>query len=530
MITAVIPCHNEAHSIGDIVIRAKKYCQRVIVIDNNSTDETAEVAENAGAEVHSCWTKGVGRATDLGFEYANDDAIVVTLDGDGQHDPDEINKVIKPILKGEADLVIGTRYTDIHYMPRYRRIGVDIITLAYNFGHRFIHDGQSGFRAYSGEVVRALKPIQENGFSFSVETLVRARAKGFRIGEVPITCLYHQDFKLNSSMNPIRHGVSLLCGVLKWRMKLEFTESIKKALFALIKIGTRPLVGKGLGKQVLLRAIYAKITQVLIPEIDKVVKVNGFLVRVATDFKGLDGTTATLVAKNDYEPLTTRAFKSILREDMGVVDVGANIGYFTLLSSKLVSNSGKVWAAEPEPHNLSSLKANIELNHFNNIVIVDKAITDYDGIAKFFVSKSESGEHSLIGGRSHIKDTINVITSRLDNVVNGEKVNLIKVDTEGNEYSVLKGARETILANKDIKVITEVWFPGVIASGHQPIDLWRLLIDYGFMDFYVLDEIGRKIYAGNAEYTLKKTEERCHSGKFSINLLSSRSMIDELEK
>ncbi len=112
-IIAVIPCFNEENFIGDIVTRARIYADKVIVIDDGSTDNTSEVAKAAGAEVirHER-RRGAGAATKSGFEAAktNNADILVTLDGDRQHDPDEIPQVLAPILSCKADLVIGSRF------------------------------------------------------------------------------------------------------------------------------------------------------------------------------------------------------------------------------------------------------------------------------------------------------------------------------------------------------------------------------------------------------------------------------------
>ena len=166
-VVAAIPCFNEQNFIGDIVTRAKKYVDRVIVIDDASTDDTGKVAQVAGAEVIRHETRrGAGAATKSGFQAAKkgDVDILLTLDGDGQHNPDEIPKLLAPILNGEADLVIGSRFlestqltrlpqrtqpTKLTNIPRYRKFGIDVITWLYNFGSKMkVSDSQSCFRAH----------------------------------------------------------------------------------------------------------------------------------------------------------------------------------------------------------------------------------------------------------------------------------------------------------------------------------------------------------------------------------------------
>ncbi len=242
---AVIPCFNEQQFIGDIVTRAKKYVDQVIVIDDGSTDNTPEVAQAAGAEVikHKA-RQGAGAATKSGFEAskANDADVVVTLDGDGQHNPDEIPQLLAPILKGEADLVIGSRFLQLKQptvnsqqsmtndsdsqlstidhrpstnVPRYRKFGIDVITWLYNLGSKEkVSDSQSCFRAHSRRLLEAVN-ITEKGFGFSVQVLIQARKKGLVIAEVPISCVYHSQ---GSSLNPVTHGLGVAFTVIKLRL------------------------------------------------------------------------------------------------------------------------------------------------------------------------------------------------------------------------------------------------------------------------------------------------------------------------
>jgi glycosyltransferase involved in cell wall biosynthesis len=219
-VIVAVPCLNEEQFIGDIVARARRYVDTVIVIDDGSTDNTSEAAQAAGAEVirHER-RQGAGAATRSAFETAktHDADVLITLDGDGQHNPDEIPQVLAPVLSGEADLVIGSRFlqsTQRTNIRRYRRFGIDIITWLYNLGSKKkVSDSQSCFRAYSRRLLESIK-IAENGFSFSVEVLIQARGKGFAIREVPVSCIYHSQ---GSSLNPIVHGLGVAWGIFKLR-------------------------------------------------------------------------------------------------------------------------------------------------------------------------------------------------------------------------------------------------------------------------------------------------------------------------
>jgi glycosyltransferase involved in cell wall biosynthesis len=215
---AAIPCYNEANFIGDVVVRTAAHVDAVIVVDDGSSDGTAEAARAAGAQVRRHETnRGPGAAArtclQVGRELGAD--VLVTLDGDGQHDPGEIPDVVAPVLKGEADVVIGSRFLGgYNNVARYRKFGIDVITFLYNVGSREkITDGQSCFRAYSHGALETLD-IREDGFGFSVETLVQARNAGLPIDEASISCIYHEE---SHSMNPVLHGVGVALMVVKHR-------------------------------------------------------------------------------------------------------------------------------------------------------------------------------------------------------------------------------------------------------------------------------------------------------------------------
>lgn len=524
---AVIPCYNEEGNICAVVAAAKFHIDDVLVADDNSTDNTITEAKEYGALIVSSDNKGKGagintwRGIKKALEMGADS--VITLDGDGQHNPVEIANFIGHMIKeGDCDLLIGSRFLGNYNIARYRKLGIDIITWLYNLGHKNeITDAQSCFRAYS-KALLAKDIMTEHGFAFSVETLIKARAYGFKIKEIPISCIYHKEHSQNSTLNPVKHGFGVALAVIKWRTKIEIPILFKQVLFYLLKSAVKPLIGKGLGDLWLAKSVYGELTKLLMPEQAKIVDIEGFKMRVNTDKRGLDGMTTLIVTSHTYEPMTTKVFKALLKEGMNAIDVGANIGYFTLLASKLIGNKGKVWAIEPEPHNLQCLLDNVVLNNLTNVVAFEKAASDVNGKAIFYVSRRESGEHSLLTGRPSIKDTIEVETMKLDDLIDGQRIDFLKTDTEGNEMSVLMGAQSLLDNNKEIKVITEMFLPGIKAAGHRPNTYWGLLESFGFKFIYILDEIRKEIIIG----TCAEAVRRCQGGKFSVNLLCSRGYIE----
>jgi len=214
-----IPCYNEEVAIGSLVLRASQYADKVVVIDDGSTDKTTEVARLAGAEVIvQEANKGKGAALREFFKYASQQRadIIVILDGDGQHDPDDIPKLLAPLLSDEADVVNGSRYLDGngHNTPRYRRFGQVVLDkftrLALN-KDLDITDTQSGFRAFSIKAVPYFR-FNSNRLAIDSEMLMDAARAQLRIAEVGVTVRYDVG---RPSMHPVRHGVQVLTGVFR---------------------------------------------------------------------------------------------------------------------------------------------------------------------------------------------------------------------------------------------------------------------------------------------------------------------------
>jgi len=218
-VIVTIPCLNTGRTIGKVLSGAKKYVKKVIVINDGSTYSTAEQAEALGAVVvtHAV-TRGYGGAISSCFEVARAENadIVVILDGDGQHDPDDIPAVLAPVLNGQADVVIGSRFLGgKNSVPGYRKFGIKVITFLFNVASRTkVSDTQSGFRAYSKRIFENYT-LSEEGMGISIETLEKARGKGAVIKEVPISCAYNTSV---FTLKTISHGLSVALSVVRIRL------------------------------------------------------------------------------------------------------------------------------------------------------------------------------------------------------------------------------------------------------------------------------------------------------------------------
>jgi glycosyltransferase involved in cell wall biosynthesis len=214
-LVAVIPAYNEERFIGSVVLKACKHVDQVIVVDDGSQDDTVDIAQAAGAEViRHGRNRGKGVALNSGLRRAlilNADVIVV-LDGDGQHFPEEMPVVLAPVLDGQADIVVGSRYLGgSGAVPRHRVLGHWAFTSLTNLtsGVR-VTDSQSGFRAFSRRAVEAMR-FSSNGFSVESEMQFLARERKLRLVEVPITA----DYMEKPKRPVVTHGLLVLNGLLR---------------------------------------------------------------------------------------------------------------------------------------------------------------------------------------------------------------------------------------------------------------------------------------------------------------------------
>jgi glycosyltransferase involved in cell wall biosynthesis len=213
-----IPAFNEENNIGLIIKNLKKIADTVIVCNDGSSDDTGKIAENLGAVViNHPRNLGYGGAIHSLFLKARelDCDMLVTLDSDGQHRIEDILPVSEPIIKNQADLVVGSRFLEGNQenIPKYRKAGIKMITKLANVSlNESITDSQSGFRAYGKKVLSEITPL-EKGMGVSNEILMKSDKKGFKIAEVPIVVSYEGD---TSTQNPVSHGASVIMSTLKF--------------------------------------------------------------------------------------------------------------------------------------------------------------------------------------------------------------------------------------------------------------------------------------------------------------------------
>jgi len=212
-IIACIPAFNEERTIAAIVVGSQKYADEVIVCDDGSNDLTAEIAEKLGAKVirHER-NAGKGEALRSLFLACREAGaeFMITIDGDGQHDPNEIPEVLRPLQEGKADIVVGSRLKEgAEEMPNYRKLGNRMLN-AMTYGG--VTDTQSGFRGYGRSAFSSLLPT-EMGMGVDSQLLMDAARHGLRIVEVPVSVRYGTG--RTSTHNPFYHTLDVIFSIFK---------------------------------------------------------------------------------------------------------------------------------------------------------------------------------------------------------------------------------------------------------------------------------------------------------------------------
>lgn len=211
-VVVCIPAYNEEKTIAKLIIDTKKYSDKIIVIDDGSSDYTSQIAAELGVMViRHKKNLGKGAALRTGFlraiSFSPD--IVVTIDGDGQHNPSCIPDLISPIINGLTDVVIGSR-SDKSKMPKYRKLGLNIISrLNRKALQSKINDPQSGFRAYSIKSIKVIAQEHYHDYSGEFEQLETLFKNGFDIKEVPVEIKY-DGLDKTSKKNFLTHGGELI--------------------------------------------------------------------------------------------------------------------------------------------------------------------------------------------------------------------------------------------------------------------------------------------------------------------------------
>lgn len=219
---AIIPAYNEALTIAKVIEETSKYVTKVVVVDDGSSDDTAEIASHCKAEViHHERNMGKGAALKTGFEYCKKEGCeyIITIDADAQHDPADIPKLLEPLLAKRADVTIGSRFVlNNCEIPTYRQTGLTLIgVLGRYLTGNSVKDTQSGFRAYNTKALEIGSNFKSKGFGVESEQLSILLENGLKIIEVPVVINYQVDNA--SKKHPLLHGLEIISTIARLTIK-----------------------------------------------------------------------------------------------------------------------------------------------------------------------------------------------------------------------------------------------------------------------------------------------------------------------
>lgn len=234
------------------------------------------------------------------------------------------------------------------------------------------------------------------------------------------------------------------------------------------------------------------VIDILVPDVDPF--------RLAVDTEDQE-VSQRIIREGIWEPSETKAVVDHVKAGNVVVDVGANIGYFTAILSKLVGDTGKVFAFEPHPHNFGILERTLKENACKNVNASNVAIADKEGFSKLFVSPNNSGDHRSYDSEDGRSSIFTIVTT-LDAVLRGTSVDFIKMDIQGGEGLALLGMNKILKKNPRIKLLIEFWPIGLVRCGIEPKKFLEDFKSYGFKFDSVAD--GRHIEGVKIDFLLER--------------------------
>jgi FkbM family methyltransferase len=215
-----------------------------------------------------------------------------------------------------------------------------------------------------------------------------------------------------------------------------------------------------------------------------------------------------LISLHSFEPLETKLVMKTIKKGDVVLDIGANIGYYTLIFAKLVGDEGKVFAIEPDPGNFALLEKNVRTNCYNNVVLVQKAASNVTGSCRLYLCERNKGMHRIYMSR-YCNRSVQVECVRIDDLLVdycGE-IDFIKMDVEGSEWAVVEGMALLLKKSAHLKMMTEFAPYAIKESGVEPGQYLKLLEDSGFQ-IYQMNYAGMKVEKANIAGLLRMNTDR----------------------
>ncbi|HTC19371.1 MAG TPA: FkbM family methyltransferase [bacterium] len=226
-----------------------------------------------------------------------------------------------------------------------------------------------------------------------------------------------------------------------------------------------------------------------------------------------DKDTLELATHEVYEPVETGLFKSKIQAGDTVLDIGANIGYYTLMAARRVGPQGKVYAFEPDPANFRLLEKNVKANGYGNVILVNKAVADKNGKIRLYLNPSNRGDHRVYDSKDG-RSSIEIEKIALDRFFKplDKKIHFIKMDIQGAEALALEGMKGLVRANKGLKLITEFSPASLEMAGSRPQSYLKSLQTLGFRFFEISEkkksvqpvkpaQVLKRSWGGSEDYT-----------------------------
>lgn len=204
-----------------------------------------------------------------------------------------------------------------------------------------------------------------------------------------------------------------------------------------------------------------------------------------------------------WEPFETDLVRGEIGAGATVLDLGANIGYFTLLFAQLVGEQGRVFAFEPDPTNFEILSLNVERNGFQNVLLENKAVSDQPGMSRLFSNQTNRGDYRLYDSGDG-RESVEVVTVSLDQYLQGDQreIDFVKMDIQGGELAAVRGMEGLLRGRERLKMITEFWPFGLAKAGGDAAEYLDLLLSLGFR-LSRMDEENRRLVPADPDHLLR---------------------------
>ena len=279
--------------------------------------------------------------------------------------------------------------------------------------------------------------------------------------------------------------------------------TIKKKILNRYKKSIKSLGGHNLTRNNLVKKVFKKVNSFTISQLNesKIIINNQIMFLDEKD-------SLQLNFNGNFEPVETEIVKKEIKKNDIILDIGANIGYYSLIFAQLTGKSGKVYSFEPDPTNFEILKKNILINNHENVILENKAVSNKEGNLKLYLSTENNGMHRIYPSK-WCKDSIDINSIKIDNYFkNKQKIDFIKLDIEGAEYDALLGMESIIQDNENIVIFIEFVPASLEEHGTNPEKVIDFFINHKFKIFKINNITEKKEEISKKELFHSKNKDK----------------------